>query len=169
MRGNLSSMQRGATADSTLTSASVIRSRTEFGLGIRTFHWGIPNVVDAYPTPSGVQHSGSVHSTLRRHGETSWTHPRFGWSQNDPPVSLCSKFAEVFRLRDDAYARIGVDGSDVEIIENHAGFMECAGCTLENGFFAAWDIDGMVAHVQAHKLAGHEVPAYVIPRLRGRL
>jgi hypothetical protein len=70
---------------------------------------------------------------------------------------------------DDTYVRKGAHGSDVEVVENLAGFMECAGCALEDGFFAAWDGDGMVAHMQAHKLAGHEVPAYVIPKLRGRL
>jgi hypothetical protein len=69
---------------------------------------------------------------------------------------------------DDSFARMGVDGSDVEVVLNHAGFTECAGCKL-GGFFGTWNDDEMVEHLQAHKAAGHQVPAYVIPRLRGLL
>lgn len=86
-----------------------------------------------------------------------------------------------------SYCRFGWDGSDVYVFLDYRGCLTCCGCIFQNVEFIPeeerkdeWaflrivepfvktDFETtaeMVAHLEEHILAGHTVPAYVIPDL----
>jgi hypothetical protein len=65
-----------------------------------------------------------------------------------------------------AVCRFG-DNSDVYVIYNMQGDIECCGCVLLNrASFCVPDEAGMIAHLEKHLAAGHQVPSEAFARLR---
>ena len=63
-----------------------------------------------------------------------------------------------------SYARFSRD-SAVYVFAHVGGYLECCGCSLGD----KWDFHStaeMLAHLEAHKAAGHEVPEYCIEGLK---
>ena len=96
-----------------------------------------------------------------------------------------------------SYVRFGVDGSQVYVYPDVAGYVRCCGCGLtkrlpdrsDEELAALWvplgmdreawgrkrwepdfhttDLDAMLAHLAEHRQAGHRVPDWVDDDLRG--
>jgi hypothetical protein len=70
-----------------------------------------------------------------------------------------------------AYVRMGVDGSNVYLIDTDSG-VTCWWCCFTPGtephssYFASRDLGEILAHLDAHRSAGHVVPAWVDDDLR---
>ncbi len=69
-----------------------------------------------------------------------------------------------------SYARFGCDGSDVYVYGSNDGkreFLVCCGCNLGGGAIVSCRTEAeMIAHLLAHREAGHTVPEYTLERLR---
>jgi hypothetical protein len=64
-----------------------------------------------------------------------------------------------------SYARLAED-SDVYVFRCVYGALECCGCSLSKNHWARFDTtDAMLAHLDEHKAAGHDVPERAIVRL----
>ena len=60
-----------------------------------------------------------------------------------------------------SYARFGW-GSDVYVFASTGGWVECCACPLHPQAWGSYELHGadeVVAHLQEHVAAGHEVPA----------
>ena len=66
-----------------------------------------------------------------------------------------------------SYCRFG-DG-DVYVYESILGTFVCDRCKLTAGDFMSGTRSGMIAHLEEHIEAGHDVPAYAIERLRAEI
>jgi hypothetical protein len=64
-----------------------------------------------------------------------------------------------------SYVRIGQDGSQVYIYPDVDGYVSCCFCPLDADPRTR-DAEVMLAHVAAHRAAGHHVPAWVEADLR---
>lgn len=56
-----------------------------------------------------------------------------------------------------SYARFGAGGSDVYVYLDVGGYLNCCGCSLNDTSFHAFTTDEMLAHLRAHREAGHTV------------
>lgn len=63
-----------------------------------------------------------------------------------------------------SYARFGWNGSDVYVFVDVGGFLACCACSL--GQPSHGSTADMLAHLDAHKAAGHTVPADCIEGLK---
>jgi hypothetical protein len=66
-----------------------------------------------------------------------------------------------------SYARFGEKECDVYVFLHTGGFLSCCGCWLEPEWDPAFATTAeMIAHLEAHKAAGHLVPDYTFDELR---
>lgn len=63
-----------------------------------------------------------------------------------------------------SYARFGWDGSDVYVYLDVAGHLACCGCALGSPVHRS--TADMLAHLDAHRSAGHRVPEACIEQLK---
>lgn len=63
-----------------------------------------------------------------------------------------------------SYARFSSE-SDVYVYLDVSGYLCCCGCSLSEQW-SYGTTDALLAHLDAHKAAGHEVPDYCIERLK---
>ena len=66
-----------------------------------------------------------------------------------------------------SYARVSAD-SDVYVFDAFNGGLTCQNCLLTNrsgDFIYGYDFKKMVAHLKAHRKAGHRVPKYTFQQL----
>lgn len=65
-----------------------------------------------------------------------------------------------------SYCRFGWDGSDVYVYDDTSGGTTCCACLLSHSRINLATHADMIAHLERHREAGHEVPQYAIDDLR---
>lgn len=63
-----------------------------------------------------------------------------------------------------SYARFR-DDSDVYVILNVHGYLDCVACALAPGSYETQRTGEMIVHLGEHRSAGHRVPTYAIEGL----
>lgn len=71
------------------------------------------------------------------------------------------------------FAQYGVDGSDVDLVGNAAGELECHGCSITptssssgGGRFVTDSLQAFLDHLERHSLADDGVPGHTRNRIR---